>query len=183
MEQRKKLNKIVLTGFRATGKTSVGRMLAEKLGYAFVDTDLLLTQRLGASIAEVVARHGWSYFRQAENQLLRELPSLVRTVVATGGGAIEHHDIWPDLRACCFIVWLDADLETISRRIAGDPVSVTQRPALTMSTSAQEEAALLLNRRRPFYAAGSDLHLATDGVAPAALVEQICEAVKGRMAD
>jgi Shikimate kinase len=63
------MNNIVLTGFRATGKTSVGKALATKLGYAFSDTDRLLCERLHAPIADIVARHGWPFFRQAEAQL------------------------------------------------------------------------------------------------------------------
>jgi shikimate kinase len=182
MERIHTLHNILLTGFRATGKSAVGTILARQLGYTFIDTDCLLTQRLGASIAEVVACHGWPYFRQAEDRLLRELPALMKTVVATGGGAIEHQDAWRHLRTCCFVVWLDARLDTISWRIAHDPLSTTQRPALTASASAQEEIVQLLERRRPLYAAGADLRLATDDVAPAVLAERIRAAVQGRMA-
>jgi shikimate kinase len=169
---------IVLTGFRATGKTSVGKALAAQLGLAFVDTDSLLEQRLGAGVAEVVARRGWPFFREGERQLLQELSSTTGTVLATGGGAILHQDAWRRLRASAFVVWLDADPGVIGKRIAADPVSATQRPSLTDSVSVQDEIETLLKRRRPLYAAGSDLRLDVADSLPSALAARIVAAMK-----
>ena len=167
-----KLKNIVLTGFRATGKSSVGRLLAQKMGYAFIDTDSLLCKRLGAPIAEIVARHGWAFFREAERRLLMEVPEMVQTVLATGGGAIEQQEEWHQLRDCGYIVWLDADVETIRQRMGGDPHSALQRPSLT-GGSAGDEIEELLRKRTPLYSAGSDLRLDTAGKEPAVLVESI----------
>jgi shikimate kinase len=171
-----KMKNIVLTGFRATGKTSVGRALAAQLKWSFLDTDVLLCQRLGAPIAEIVARHGWPYFRQAESQLLRELAALEATVVATGGGAIEHRHEWQTLRECCFVVWLDADMATIRQRLGDDPHSAQQRPSLT-GQAIQEEVEALLQKRKPLYSAGSDLRLDTVGNSP----ERLAEAIRSAM--
>ncbi len=167
-----KSKNIVLTGFRATGKSSVGRMLAEKLGYTFIDTDVLLCERMGAPIADIVVRHGWPFFRQAERQLLMEVPGMAQTVLATGGGAIEHQAEWQRIRSCCYVVWLDAAVATIRQRMNDDPTSAGQRPSLTGSPPG-EEIEELLRRRSPLYSAGSDLHLATDGTGLEALVESI----------
>lgn len=167
-----KLKNIVLTGFRATGKSSVGRMLADQLRYTFIDTDLLLCKRLGAPIADIVARHGWAFFREAERQLLTEVPGMVQTVLATGGGAIEHQEEWHRLRTSCYIVWLDADIATIRQRINKDPNSARQRPSLTGSPICAEIEELL-RRRAPLYSAGSDLRLDTGGSAPEVLVTRI----------
>jgi shikimate kinase len=169
-----KLKNIVLTGFRATGKSSVGRLLAQKMGYSFIDTDALLCERLGAPIAEIVARQGWAFFREAERQLLKEVPGMVQTVLATGGGAIEHQEEWRQLRDSGYIVWLDADVETIRQRLGGDPHSTLQRPSLTGRLAGEEIEELLL-RRAPLYSAGSDLRLDTAGKEPAVLVESIVE--------
>ncbi len=146
---------IVLTGFRATGKTSVGRLLAARLGYAFVDADAVLCERLGGSVAEIVARSGWDSFRRAERQLLRESRTMAGTVLATGGGAIEHAAEWRGLRDHALVVWLEADEATIRRRMAGD-AQTAQRPSLTGNAPADEIAALLA-RRTPLYAAGADV--------------------------
>jgi len=170
------IKNIILTGFRATGKTSVGRALAAQLKWAFLDTDVLLCQRLGAPIAEIVVHHGWLFFRRAESQLLRELPALEATVVATGGGAIEHQGEWQAFRKCCFVVWLDADMATIRQRLGADPHSAQQRPSLTGQTVLDEVEALL-EKRKPLYLAGSDLRLDTVGKTPEQLAEAIREAM------
>lgn len=172
-----KLKNIVLTGFRATGKSLVGRLLAASLGYTFIDADILLCARLGAPIAEIVASHGWSFFRHAERQLLLEIPGMEHVVLATGGGAIEHQIEWQQLRHCCYVVWLDAEIATIRQRMMGDPKSCSQRPSLT-GTSACDEIEELLRRRTPLYSAGSDMHLKTDDKAPATLVVNIIKQVQ-----
>lgn len=176
-DMNEKIKNIVLTGFRATGKSSVGRLLAQKLQYTFIDADLLLCERLGAPIADIVARHGWAFFRQAERQLLMEVPDMEQTVLATGGGAIEHQEEWLRIRNCCYVVWLDADAATIGQRMRNDPNSVEQRPSLT-GNSIHDEIEELLQRRAPLYSAGSDLRLDTVGKEPAALVERIVEQMR-----
>lgn len=168
---------IILTGFRATGKSLLGRMLAERLGYRFIDGDAVLCERLGAPIAEIVAEHGWAFFRQAERQLLAEVPAMARTVLATGGGAIEHQQQWQQLRHSCYVIWLDADVATIRQRMGTDPTSASQRPSLT-GRPIDDEIAELLDRRRPLYAAGSDLRLETVDQDPSALVERICRVLE-----
>ncbi len=172
-----KINNIVLTGFRATGKSLIGRMLAQKLRYTFIDADMVLCERLGAPIADIVVQHGWAFFRQAERQLLMEIPEMEQTVLATGGGAIEHREEWLRIRSCCYVVWLDADAATIRQRMSNDPNSAGQRPSLTGS-SAHDEIEELLLRRAPLYAAGSHLRLDTVGKEPSALVESIIEQVR-----
>lgn len=172
-----KSSNVILTGFRGTGKTTVGKILATRLQWVFVDMDEQLTQRLGASIAEVVARHGWAFFRQEEARLLLELQAMRCTVLATGGGAIEHQQEWQQLRNCGYVVWLDADISTIRRRLMMDPVSAQQRPSLT-GQAVQHEIGTLLERRMPLYRAGSDLRLATDDKEPEELANQILRAVE-----
>ena len=169
-----------MTGFRATGKSTVGRLLAERLGYAFIDADHLLCERLGCTIAECVARHGWDRFRQEESRLLEEVPAMSATVLATGGGAIEHQQIWRKLRQYCLVVWLDADLATIRQRLGQDPATTTQRPSLTGAT-VEDELEQVLRRRLPLYAQGSDLCLQTAGVAPERIARMIHEQM-GEMA-
>jgi shikimate kinase len=177
MMNNQKSSNVILTGFRGTGKTTVGKILATRLQWVFVDMDEQLTQRLGASIAEVVARHGWAFFRQEEARLLLELQAMRCTVLATGGGAIEHQQEWQQLRNCGYVVWLDADISTIRRRLMTDPVSAQQRPSLT-GQAVQDEIGTLLERRMPLYRAGSDLRLATDDKEPEELANQILRAVE-----
>jgi len=173
--------RIVLTGFRGTGKTTVGRQLARMLGYDFLDTDQVLEERLGSTIAVFVQANGWDGFRRAERELLEELAQVRRVVVATVGGAILHRDAWERLRQGGFVVWLQADGATIGRRLAADPVSAVQRPPLS-SEDPEREIEEQLALRTPLYAAGSDLTVDSARLTPEAIATLIHEQLAGRFA-
>lgn len=164
--------RIILTGFRATGKTAVGAMLAERLGLDFIDTDAELVAALGTPIAEYVRRCGWSFFRQQERSLLARLAGTKRAVIATGGGAILHDDEWNALRKNSLVVWLRADVETIRRRLRHDEATAHQRPSLTGAGSGDEVDEVLQNRE-PRYRAGSDMIIDTVPLAPEEIVNTI----------
>lgn len=159
----KKKTKIILTGYRATGKSSVGRLLAGKLDFDFLDTDPEIENIEGFSISEMVSRHGWEYFRKRECDLLRSLLLREKLVVAPGGGAILHQDVWLQLLETSLVVWLKADLETICKRLAADNASDTQRPSLTGEDVIQE-VKMVLEEREPLYAQGS--HMVVDTCKP-----------------
>lgn len=178
---KKKLSNIVLTGFRATGKSTVGKMIAQRLGYAYLDTDREICRQLGATVTEIVEQHGWGYFREAEARVLDQLCAASHTVIATGGGAIEHQAHWQRLRDVSYVVWLDADAVTIKKRIASDPVSAHQRPRLSAGPPVEDETDKLLQRRTPLYSAGSDLCLDTVLYTPeelAAALHEVVERIK-----
>lgn len=170
------MQSILLTGFRATGKSLIGRLLAERLGYRFVDTDHELCRRTKQSVEEIVAERGWQGFRMLERALLQEMAGQQKIVLAVGGGAIEHEDIWQLLRAHYFIIWLQADKKTILSRMAADDKTSTQRPALT-SQNLEDEIEEILARRSPLYASGSDMAVDTATGTPKQLVEQILSAL------
>ncbi|NTW07909.1 MAG: shikimate kinase, partial [Syntrophaceae bacterium] len=79
---------VVLIGYRACGKSTVGKLLAEKLKIAFLDTDLLIEENLGMPIKEIVASQGWDYFRAREKEAVQELAQRSECVIATGGGVV-----------------------------------------------------------------------------------------------
>ena len=168
--------RIVLTGFRATGKTAVGQALARLTGFRFLDTDQELCERMGCSIADAVSQQGWPYFREQERTLLRELPSWQETIIATGGGAILHQDAWEELHRDAFVVWLRTDLSTTLARLALDHKTAAQRPALGRQEDAQnpaQEISAILEEREPLYRVGSDLVLDTEGKTPEELAGEI----------
>ncbi len=155
---------LVLTGFRATGKTAVGRHLARLCGYDFADSDELLVERMGCSVAEAVARRGWEHFREQERQLLAELAGLRNTVLATGGGAVLHQQEWKLLRQQAFVIWLRTDLAATLARLRQDDKTAVQRPPLLgWADDLETETATLLKEREPLYRAGSDLVIETGG--------------------
>jgi shikimate kinase len=159
------VNLIVLTGFRATGKTAVGRHLAQLCGYEFADTDALLVERMGCSVAEAVAQHGWPYFREQERLLLAELALQRNMVLATGGGAILHQQEWQRLRQQGIVIWLRTDVATTLARLRQDERSTDQRPRL-LTDDLEAETAALLAEREPLYRAGSDVVIDTAGKTP-----------------
>ena len=152
-------DRIVLTGFRATGKTAVGKALARCnrvpfFGYGSGDS----AERMGCSVAEAVRQHGWPYFREQEQALLAELPCWQETIIATGGGAILHQNEWQELRQGSFVVWLRTDLATTLSRLALDQKTAAQRPALTGGMGRQEDVqdpagriSAVLAEREPLY--------------------------------
>lgn len=156
----KPIRKIILVGFRATGKTSVGRLLAEHLGVEFLDMDRVLTERHG-KISQVVAEHGWDFFRARERELLKELVDLQEGVIATGGGAVLHREIWPAMRESGLVVWLTSTLELICQRLGSDPASDSQRPSLT-GRDIRAETATVLTEREPLYRAAAHLTVASN---------------------
>ncbi|WP_417914232.1 shikimate kinase [Candidatus Electronema sp. JM] len=165
---------IVLTGFRATGKTAVGRHLARRLGWDFLDTDAELTARMGCSIAELVRQQGWEFFREQERRLLHELAGRRNVVLATGGGAILHQREWEHLRRSAVVVWLRTDLAATLARLRQDEHTAGQRPRLHEEAADwEEETAALLAEREPLYQVGSDLVIDTAGKRAEELAELI----------
>lgn len=169
---------IVLTGFRATGKTAVGRQLAQLCGYEFADTDALLVKRMGCSIAEAVQCHGWPYFREQERQLLAELATWRQTMLATGGGAILHQREWELLRGQALVIWLRTDLATTLARLRQDKNTARLRPRLCQADDLEAETAVLLQEREPLYRAGSDIVIDTAGRTVAELAMLVDEEIR-----
>ena len=118
---------IVLIGYRGTGKSTVGRLLAARLGRDLVSTDAEIVKRAKRTIPEIVAQDGWEYFRNLESDICRELASRDQLVIDTGGGAILRAQNVEALKKNSIVFWLTASVETIAKRIGGD----NQRPSLT----------------------------------------------------
>ena len=114
-------SRIILTGFMGAGKTTVGALLAERLGWDFVDSDLLVEARAGMTVAEIFEKRGEAVFREMEAVAIRDAASADRLVVALGGGALEMaatRDLVAGLPDA-LVVFLDAPLETLLARCAG----------------------------------------------------------------
>ena len=150
---------IVLIGYRGTGKSTVGKVLAARLRRPIVSTDKEIVRRAGSSIPEIVAAHGWDYFRDLESTVCQELAGQDNLVIDTGGGAILRQQNVDVFKTSGRLIWLTASVETIASRIGGD----TQRPSLTGTKSHVEEIRDVLTERIPKYQAAADLTIATDG--------------------
>lgn len=176
------IKSIALIGYRATGKTFLGRILAGELRLPFVDMDQELTKTLGASIQEWVSAFGWESFRQAESELLGALARKPPMVVATGGGVVLSASNRLTLRRNFRVIWVQASFETICRRLGDDPVTASQRPALTQLTP-EEEIRSLLASRLPLYAEVAHFTLCSDVDPPSLTVQRILAFVKNEPLD
>lgn len=148
---------LALVGYRGTGKTTVGRMLAERIGWAFADADHEVEARAGRPVAAIFAEDGEAAFRDLEERVVADLAGRPETVVATGGGAVLRESNRAALRSVGFVAWLTADPETIARRIG---TRLATRPALTPAGTLGEIAEVLA-ARTPHYRAVSDLEVET----------------------
>jgi len=162
---------VFLVGMMGVGKTSVGRVLARKLGYRFVDTDVSIEKVAGRSVREIFATEGEAYFRDLEAKVLAELSSYTRCAIATGGGIVLEQMNWSYLRQGA-IVWLDAPVDVIVRRLEGDRT----RPLLQETDLAQKLSSLLEVRRSLY--AQADLHIEIEvEQTPEAIASEICDRI------
>ncbi len=169
--------KIILTGYRGTGKTSIGKILADLLGFDFIDTDLAIEKRLGESIAEMVGRGGWELFRQKEEDMLLELANRKNLVIASGGGSVMHENAWKKLRRNGLSVWLTVDVKTICQRLAAENDTDDRRPPLT-EMGTMDEISMVLQERQPLYEKSSDIIINTEGKAPEEVADGIAAEFK-----
>jgi len=154
---------IFLVGARGSGKTYVGSYLASQIGHRFYDTDELICNRSRQSIKDIVNHYGWSEFRRLEKSMLLECSKLDQAVVATGGGAVLHREIWPEIKSRAFVIWLSAATETLVRRIETDEKSGDSRPSLTGAKVA-DEFSRVMEERLPLYEGVADVIIDTDSL-------------------
>lgn len=155
---------IILIGYRGTGKSTVGKRLASKMGLPFADTDELIRDETGRSVRELVEEGGWPLFRFHEKQVIERLSedAASATVIAAGGGVFDDGECGRLMRPKGLFVWLDADLKTIIKRMAGDSKSADRRPPLDGDDAFRETSAVL-ERRIPVYRDLADITISTTG--------------------
>jgi shikimate kinase len=139
---------IYLIGPRASGKTTLGRKLAQSLGRPFLDLDARFVEKRGESIAALVAREGWDAFRRAEADILAETAREKGLVAATGGGVV----LLPENRALLskgLVLYLQAHPDRLAERLMAD-LNAEQRPNLT-ALGLKEEIVATLAEREPLY--------------------------------
>jgi shikimate kinase len=163
---------VFLIGYRGTGKSTVARKLAERLGYDAVDADAEIERRAGKSIAAIFAEEGEAAFRDLESRVVAELSSLRRTVVALGGGAVLRDANRDAICAAGPVVWLTATVEAIIGRLESDPTTASRRPNLTRS-GGREEVDAVLSERTPIYRQCATIVVDTDGKTSAQVADEI----------
>ena len=163
---------LYLIGYRCTGKSSVGRILAETLGWVFVDMDSELVAEAGMPIEDIVARRGWKYFREREALLLERLSQTAKQVVSTGGGVVTMPENIVTMHSSGKVIWLHASPSTIAERMKGDIDSARQRPPLHGNDSVAEIEEVFAERL-PLYDEAMHLQVETDRLSPREVAEHI----------
>jgi shikimate kinase len=164
---------IVLVGFMGSGKSSIGRLLAKRLGFQFLDTDHLIIERAGMPISEIFAQRGEPAFREMETSVLRSIMHLRRCVIATGGGAVIRDENRELLHQLGLVVGLTAAEDVIFDRVRRNskrPLLQTEDPKGTLCQ--------LLGERRPLYEEAAHWTLDTTSLTHDRAVSEIIGAAR-----
>lgn len=147
---------LYLIGMMGSGKSTLGRIIAKKLGYQFFDTDELIVRVAGKSINEIFATEGETAFRDLETQVISEICAYKNLVVATGGGMVIRQKNWSYLRHGV-IVWLDVPVEELYQRLKED----TNRPLLRDPDPLGKLTQILSDRQRMYAQADIQIQVST----------------------
>jgi shikimate kinase len=166
------LRRIILTGFMGAGKSTIGRQLASRLGWEFLDLDTHLENRTGTTIPDLFSKYGEPHFRRLESTALASALSRTHTVLALGGGAPQEitNRLLIEQTPATFAIFLDAPFPTLFDRCMLQDIS---RPVLADPSLAEIRFA----RRRPFYSRLAQLTIETSTQSPEETVEAIVAAL------
>lgn len=177
--QTKKKN-IVLIGFMGTGKTTVGKILAQKAGFTFVDMDEYIEQSTNRKIFEIFQTDGEDFFRKLECETVEKLANKSRLVIATGGGTIKSEINRKFLKSSGIIVCLEADAETIFQRTK----TLGKRPLLDKEPDRRLAIQKLFEQRKEIYRGAADCLIDTSESlqkSPLMLANEILEKVRANL--
>jgi len=166
---------LVLIGYRGSGKSTVGRILSDRLGWPFWDADLEIEARAGRTITAIFADWGEPVFRDWEERVLAELTErFPAAIIATGGGAVVREANRRRLREFGQVAWLTADPSLLASRLESDRRGLGERPALT-AVGTIAEIAQVLAVRTPLYRGLADIVIETSDKSP----DEVATAILG----
>ena len=151
---------IVLIGYRCSGKTAVGEVLARELGMDFLDMDALIEEDACCSIETIISEKGWPHFRSMEKRLVRMISRKDNLVIATGGGVVTDEENVKNLKENGWIVWLNGRPEVFKERMGREQRSGKTRPSLT-GGDPLGEIKQVMRDRKPLYEKAGDLRVDT----------------------
>ncbi len=177
---RVKPARIALIGYRATGKTTIGKKLSEILAWNFADTDNIIEEKELNTIEDIVNKQGWEYFRQLEASVLRSIASQDQVVVSTGGGIILAEENRKILKKYFFVVWLQASSDVIKMRLMNDSEKHQQRPSLS-GKNIIDEVDKILESRLKLYRDTADITVSTEKYDPDEIIDIIIRNLEERV--
>ena len=159
---------IVLFGFMGVGKTTIGRLLSEEIGYKFIDVDEEITSTTGRQIKTIFELEGEAAFREIEKSVIKDISGGDQLVIACGGGAVLDSENVDNLKRNSKLVLLTADIDEIMKRTNNDD----SRPLLN-ALDRREKAESILRHRMPLYLELADESVDTTGKTPRRVVKEI----------
>lgn len=173
MELMKGQKNIVLIGMRGSGKTAVGKILADKLGQDLIEIDELIVTGEGMSIPQIVEKYGWDYFRGCEKRLAKKIGDgkYSNAIISTGGGIVIDPVNIENLRKNGLIILLRAAVHTLDTRIGEDP----NRPPLTDAQSLKDELQKVWVEREQMYLDAADQIIDTDRISAEEVANKILD--------
>jgi shikimate kinase len=167
---------LYLTGYRGSGKTSIGKLLGAKLRRAVIDLDDCIEAKARMSIREIFEREGEAGFRDRETEALKTVSQEEASVVSLGGGAILREENRKLIAKTGKCIWLKVDAETVAKRLKRDASTASRRPSLTQLPLREEIEALLV-AREPLYALASNLCINAVGRSQRTIANEILTAI------
>ncbi|OGR81228.1 MAG: hypothetical protein A3I11_06570 [Elusimicrobia bacterium RIFCSPLOWO2_02_FULL_39_32] len=166
---------IVLIGMMGSGKSTIGKIIAQTLAWDFYDVDKWIEKERKKTIAEIFSQEGEATFRALESKIIKELAQKNNSVISPGGGAPCFKENWDALKKNGTIIWLKASPQKLLENVKKKPLSL--RPLLTGKTSSLETISMLLNKREIFYQK-ADWVVETDALSLEQTSEKIVNFVK-----
>jgi shikimate kinase len=167
---------IVLIGFRCSGKTTAGKIIAHKLARVFLDTDALIEAHAGCSLETIISKKGWDHFRNVEKGVVQEVSRKDNLVIGTGGGVVMDGDNVKKLKENGWLVWLNTEPRVLEERMERERRLGRIRPSLTGNAPIEEIKAVLEDRTAS-YAQAASLVVDTTALAPTEVATSILKAL------
>ncbi|MDO8577148.1 MAG: 3-phosphoshikimate 1-carboxyvinyltransferase [Candidatus Daviesbacteria bacterium] len=166
---------IVLIGMRGSGKTTVAKLLSQKLNKPYVELDQLIVKRVGLTIPEIVEKYGWDFFRDKESEAVQDTSLNNGKIISTGGGVVTRPQNVDALKKNGLFIFLNASLETLIKRVGNN----SNRPALTNRKTLSEEIEEILKQRNQLYRESADEIIDTNHLNPVEVTDKIITRLKG----
>lgn len=166
------MKNIFLIGYRCSGKTTVGKALALRLNFNFVDTDAVLVQKQGRTIANLIAEKGWQEFRKKEEAVIKKVCNQKNQVVAFGGGAVLSSRNITAIQDNGKTIWLQVTPKIVKQRMLQDQSTPDMRPALT-PLNLMDEIIQTLKQREPLYRKAMDFAVSNEHLS----ISQLCDII------
>lgn len=168
---------VVLIGYRCAGKTTVGKILADRLEMRFFDTDKLVEAKARMPIAKIFEEKGEGEFRNLESDVIEEICGGDGKVIAVGGGGVIRQKNASHLQRCGRIFYLRVTPDVVRTRLEKDPASAATRPPL-IRDDVIEESREMIARREPFYRESAEFIIDATSRSPETIAEEIEEVLK-----